>query len=31
VDFEQPVGDMNAEIRVYPDQMGIEGRMTDLR
>ncbi len=31
MDFEQPVRDMDAEIRVYPDQMGVEGRMVDLR
>ena len=31
VDFEQPVRDMDAEIRVYPDQMGVECRMVDFR
>jgi hypothetical protein len=31
MDFEQPVGDMDAEIRVDPDQVGIEGRVVDLR
>jgi hypothetical protein len=31
VDFEQPVRDVNAEIGVDPDQIGIEGRMMDFR
>ena len=31
MDFEQPVGDVNSVIGVDPDQMGIEGRMMDLR
>jgi len=31
MDFEQPVGDMDAEIRVDSDQVGIEGRMMELR
>jgi hypothetical protein len=31
MDFKQPVGDMDAEIRVYPDQVSIEGGMMDLR
>ena len=30
VDFEQPVGDVDAEIGVDPDQIGIEGRMVDF-
>jgi hypothetical protein len=30
VDFEQPLGDMDAEIRVDPDQVGIERRMMDF-
>ena len=31
VDFEQPVRDVDAEIGVDPDQIGIEGRMMDFR
>jgi hypothetical protein len=31
VDFEQPIRDMDAEIRVDADQVSIEGRMVDLR
>jgi hypothetical protein len=31
VDFEQPVRDMDAEIWVDPDQVGVEGRMMDFR
>jgi hypothetical protein len=31
VDFEQPIGDMNSEICIDADQIGIEGRMVDLR
>ena len=30
MDFEQPVRDMDAEIGVDPDQVGVEGRMMDL-
>ena len=30
MNFEQPVRDMDAEIRVDPDQVGIEGRMVDF-
>ena len=30
-DFEQPVGDVDSEIRVDPDQVSIEGRMMELR
>jgi hypothetical protein len=29
--FEQPVGDVDSEIRVDPDQVSIEGRMMELR
>jgi hypothetical protein len=28
---EQPIGDVDAEIRVDPDQVGIKRRMMDLR
>jgi hypothetical protein len=31
MDFEQPVRDVDAEIRVDPDQVGVEGRMMELR
>jgi len=31
VEFEQPIGDVDTEIRVDPDQVGIEGRMVDFR
>jgi hypothetical protein len=31
MDFEQPVRDVDAEIGVDPDQIGIEGRMVYLR
>jgi hypothetical protein len=31
MDFEQPVGDVDSEIRVDPDQVSIEGRMMELR
>jgi hypothetical protein len=31
MDFEQPVRDVDAEIGVDPDQIGIEGRMMDFR
>ena len=30
MDFEQSIGDMDAEIGVDPDQMGVEGRMMDF-
>ncbi len=30
MDFEQPVGNMDAEIRVDPDQVSIESRMVDF-
>jgi hypothetical protein len=30
MDFEQPVRDVDAEIWVNPDQVGIERRMMDL-
>jgi hypothetical protein len=30
MNFEQPVGHMDPEIRVYPDEVGIEGRMMDF-
>ena len=31
MDFEQPVRDMDAEIRVDPDQLGVKGRVMELR
>jgi hypothetical protein len=31
VDFEQPVRDMDAEIGVNPDQVGVERYVMDLR
>ena len=31
MDFEQPVGDVNSVIGVDADQVGVEGRMVDLR
>jgi hypothetical protein len=31
VDFEQPVRDVDGEIGVDPDQIGIECRMMDFR
>ncbi len=31
MDFEQPIGDMDSEIGVDPDQVGIERRMMDFR
>ena len=31
VDFEQPIGDMNSKIGVDADQMGVEGRVMELR
>jgi hypothetical protein len=31
VDFEQPIRDVDAVIGVDPDQVGVEGRMMDLR
>jgi hypothetical protein len=31
MNFEQAVGDMDSEIRVDPDQVGVEGGMVDLR
>ena len=31
MDFEQPIGDVNLVIGVDPDQMGVKGRMMDLR
>jgi len=31
MDFAQPVRDMDAEIGVDPDQVGVESRMVDLR
>jgi hypothetical protein len=30
VDFEQPIRDMDAEIRVDPDQVSVEGGMMDF-
>jgi hypothetical protein len=30
MDFEQPVRDVDAEIRVDPDQVGVEGRMMEF-
>jgi hypothetical protein len=30
VDFEQPIRDMDAEIGVDPDELGVKGRMMDL-
>jgi hypothetical protein len=30
MEFEQPVGDVDTEIRVDPDQLGVEGGMVDL-
>ena len=31
MDFEQPVRDVNSVIRVDADQVGLKGRMMDLR
>jgi hypothetical protein len=31
MDFEQPIGDVNSVIGVDADQVGVEGRMMDLR
>ena len=31
MDFKQPIGDMDAEIGVDADQVGVEGRMVELR
>jgi hypothetical protein len=31
VDSEQSLGDVDAEIRVDPDQLGVKGRMMKLR
>jgi hypothetical protein len=31
MDFEQPIRHVDAEVRIDPDQVGIEGRMVDLR
>ena len=31
VDFEQPVRDMDAEIGIDADQVGVEGRVMELR
>ncbi len=31
VNFEQPVGDMDAEIPIDPDQMSVEGGVMELR
>jgi hypothetical protein len=31
VDFEQPVGDVNLVIGIDADQMGVEGRVMELR
>jgi hypothetical protein len=30
MDFEQPVGDVDAEIRLDPDQVGVESRKMDF-
>jgi hypothetical protein len=30
VNFEQPIRDVNSEIGVDPDQVGVEGRMVDF-
>ena len=30
MDFEQPVGNVDSEIRVDPDQVGIERRVMDF-
>jgi hypothetical protein len=30
MDFEQPIRDVNSEIGVDPDQMGVEGGMVDF-
>jgi hypothetical protein len=30
-DFEQPVGNMDAEIGVDPDQVGVESSVVDFR
>jgi hypothetical protein len=31
MNFEQPIGDVNSVIRVDADQVGVEGRMMELR
>ncbi|HZC82104.1 MAG TPA: hypothetical protein VE222_10425 [Nitrospiraceae bacterium] len=31
MDFELPIRDVDSEIGVDPDQVGVEGRMMDLR
>ena len=31
MDFEQPIGDVNSVIGVDADQVGVEGRVVDLR
>lgn len=31
MDFEQPVGDMDSEVGVDPDQMGVEGCVVEFR
>ena len=31
MDFEQPIGDVNSVIGVDTDQVGIEGRVMQLR
>jgi hypothetical protein len=31
VDFEQPIGDVGAEIGIDADQVGVERRVMDLR
>ena len=31
MEIEKPVGDVDAEIRVHSDQVGIERRMMDFR
>jgi hypothetical protein len=30
MNFEQPVGDVNAEIRVDPDELSVKGCMVEL-
>ena len=31
MNFEEPIGDMDTEIRVDPDQIGIKGGVVNLR
>jgi hypothetical protein len=31
MDFEQTISDLDSKIRVNPDQVGVEGRVVDLR